>query len=602
MLELAIADLRHEWILTLCLVLATAAVIAPLLLLMGLKHGTISTLRDRLVQDPSYREIRPAQTREYPEGWFEALGEDPRVAFLLPTILPASSILGVMHPATGDMHIIDLVPTAPGDPIILENGGLIPEEGECVLTTPAAEELGVSAGRTLRARITRSRGSKREFEEVELRVKAVLGARAGGLARLYAPLSFVLDVETYKDGMAVAARGWSGGLPRPYLSFDGILAVLPEPLDPISRGDLIINTGLTSVETMSAAEFRTMTGLPLPEHRVAYRLAAPHGSIQVASYRAIKNKLRGRSAIILPYSSVRIRFSGEHGPLTAVFGVSLSATQAQVFGILSLPWGELEVDPPEDKLRQVMVPKSFGEPDATTVSAELEKGPVTFPIRVVGESPADYPLVPAELIGMLRTGQDRPIRYDASQQAFVLSDPGFRGFRLYAKTIDDVVTLRHRLREDGVEVITQAAAIERVQSLDRGLTRIFWLVAVVGICGGIAALVASLYAAVERKRREISVMRLVGLRRTQVFRFPIYQGVCIALLGMVLALAAYFALAAVINRAFASELEMGQSICSLPPAYISVAAVSTLLAAVLSSLLAARETTRIDPAEALREE
>ena len=42
-LELALADLRHEWVLTLCMVLALAAVIAPLMLLMGLKYGTIAT-------------------------------------------------------------------------------------------------------------------------------------------------------------------------------------------------------------------------------------------------------------------------------------------------------------------------------------------------------------------------------------------------------------------------------------------------------------------------------------------------------------------------------------------------------------------------------
>jgi len=62
---LAVADLKHEWILSLCLIIAIAAVIAPLLLMMGLKYGTIETLRERLVEDPAYREIRPLQTQEY---------------------------------------------------------------------------------------------------------------------------------------------------------------------------------------------------------------------------------------------------------------------------------------------------------------------------------------------------------------------------------------------------------------------------------------------------------------------------------------------------------------------------------------------------------
>ena len=39
MLRLAIADFRHEWVLNTCMILALGAVIAPLLLLMGLKYG-----------------------------------------------------------------------------------------------------------------------------------------------------------------------------------------------------------------------------------------------------------------------------------------------------------------------------------------------------------------------------------------------------------------------------------------------------------------------------------------------------------------------------------------------------------------------------------
>ena len=109
--RLALADLRHEWILTLCLVLAIAAVIAPLLLLMGLKHGTITTLRHELIQDPQYREIKPARTREYAPDWFDQAAQAEQVEFLIPTILAASSIISVVKPGTRRTLIYDLVPT-----------------------------------------------------------------------------------------------------------------------------------------------------------------------------------------------------------------------------------------------------------------------------------------------------------------------------------------------------------------------------------------------------------------------------------------------------------------------------------------------------------
>ena len=173
--------------------------------------------------------------------------------------------------------------------------------------------------------------------------------------------------------------------------------------------------------------------------------------------------------------------------------------------------------------------------------------------------------------------------------------------------VDDHIVLAEGVQSllssvEGIEVIAQIEAIERVQVLDRGLNRIFWLVAIVGISGGIAALIASLYAAVERKQHELSVLRLIGLARRQVFRFPVYQGGTLALLSVGLALVAYFSLAGVINRAFAADLDLGERICELPPTYLLVSVVATLGVAVLSSLLAAWRTTTIDPGEALRYE
>ena len=171
---LAAAHLRHEWVLTLCLVIALAAVISPLLVLLGLKHGTIQTLRERLVEDPVFREIRPTQTREFSPEWFTDLASWPGVGFLTPTILPLSSVLSVLLPASSGTALFDLIPTAPGDPLLLENGGTVPGEGEVVLTVEAARRIGVDVGDEIAARVTRSRGGRGEAVEARLRVAAVL--------------------------------------------------------------------------------------------------------------------------------------------------------------------------------------------------------------------------------------------------------------------------------------------------------------------------------------------------------------------------------------------------------------------------------------------
>jgi len=600
-LELAMADLRHEWVLTLCMVLALAAVIAPLMLLMGLKYGTIATLRDRLVQDPRYREIKPAQTQEYPEDWFHRLGARPELDFLMPTVLPASSIISVDDPKGGRAKLWDLVPTGPGDPLLLENGGVIPGPGECVLTRTAAEELGVQAGDGLVAKATRIRGSRREAGEQSMRVAAVLEPRAGSVARLYAPLDFVLDVEAYKEGMAVASRGWPGSLPRPYLSLDGVLVVLPEPLSPVEESGLIVNTGLSRIQPLEAEAFRVRTGLALPDNRVAYDLGTLNTALTFASYRALAAKLRGRGAALLPYTGIdRLRVGGRELP---VFGLSLSAGKADLLGLNAMPWGNLDEDSPGQRWRQILLPEG-STTEAQTMATEMavRGGLLAFPLQAVGVSPGERALVPAELLAALRTAEQRQVSFDADQGEFLLQRGGFRGFRLFTKDIDQVPPLVRELRSEGIEVIAEIEAIEQIRVLDRGLTRIFWLVALVGIAGGIAALIASLYAAVERKKQPLGVMRLLGFSRRDLFRFPVYQGLVLALLSLAAAWSGYAALAEVINRVFATDLALGQRICYLPDTHLAVAVAATLLLAWISTLFAAWKSTRVDPAEALRYE
>ena len=57
--RLVFADLGHEKLLSLCQVVAIAAVLAPLLVLFGLREGVIGTLIERLNRDPTLRLVVP---------------------------------------------------------------------------------------------------------------------------------------------------------------------------------------------------------------------------------------------------------------------------------------------------------------------------------------------------------------------------------------------------------------------------------------------------------------------------------------------------------------------------------------------------------------
>jgi putative ABC transport system permease protein len=63
------------------------------------------------------------------------------------------------------------------------------------------------------------------------------------------------------------------------------------------------------------------------------------------------------------------------------------------------------------------------------------------------------------------------------------TERSYPGFRLYARSINDVAGLRNAFAEVGVDVHTRVAEIDVVQRMDRSLTAIYWAIAAIGLGG-----------------------------------------------------------------------------------------------------------------------
>lgn len=613
--SLALADMRHEWLLNLCIVLALAGILAPLLLLFGLKHGVIEVLRAQLVQDPVYRELKPAQTESLAPDWFARMAERPDVAFVLPTILRGSSIVRArpgdadVASASAESHAFDLIPTAGGDPLFLDTGTPIPGPGEAALSQPAAELLELGVGDPLTVSVSRARGGRTEQAEQTLTVIGILPVKADGLERLYAPLALAVDVEAYREGMAVPERGWPGGTPTPTPRIDGAYVFLDEPLNPVLRQSLVIGTGFLNVARVQPGEVAARLGVTPTDPGAIYEVSVLRNPVPPSSLRNLRAPLRGRGAVIVPFiRDLVVRLGPDTVPAA---GLSLSDADAAKLGLPTLPWQDRGELGSGQVPRRVLLPAteaagSLEAGSAVTVEAVGTAAPLRFPLEVVGAAPGPVALVPMELAGTLRASTERAVSFDAERDAFLLTKAEFRGFRLYAKRIEDVPGLYRAMQAQDIPVIAQVEEIERIRILDRGLTAVFWLIAVVGIVGAVASLISNLYAAVERKTRDLSMMRLMGLPRGSVFLFPIVQSLVVALACSAVALGAYGTLATVINTVFAEDLAFAgaadQDICALPLSVLAIAVGATVLASAISALGAAWRTTRIEPGEAIRVE
>ena len=394
-LSLATRDYFHEWQISICFVLALAAVLGPMMVLFGLKFGIVGSMIEELVEDPVKREIRPVGSGHYDRVWMDKLRKRDDVAFIVPRIRSIASSLSVQSEAGGRILHLEVIPSAPGDPLL--DASLPAPEGldKVVLSASAARKLQLSAGDTLEGSLVRTWQGRKERVVLPLKVVAIAPATAFRRDGLFASVMLVEALEDFRDGHGVPALGWKGS---------------------------------------PAVKERTYTG-----------------------------------------------------------------------------------------------------------------------------------------------------------------------FRLYARSIYDVAALEDSFERGGIEVRTQAADIETVRRMDNTLSAIYWAIALIGLGGFSLSLGASLWANVERKRKELSVLRLVGFRTGEIVLFPLVQGLYTGVLGWMLACGIYLAAAWSINAMLAPQLEKAQRICRLLPEHYLIALGITLGAALLAAILAGMRAARVEPSEGLRE-
>jgi putative ABC transport system permease protein len=598
------ADLQHEWILTGCLIMAVAAVLSPLLLIFGLKYGTIETLRTRLVQDPRNREIRPLASQAFPHAWFARMQQRPDVAFLIPMTRQIAATITASLPPKPEGVTLNLIPTRAHDPLLLENAAPIPGAGECVLTHFAAEQLGAQLGDTVRVVATRIKSGHYETGTLEVRVVGVLSVRASALKSMYVPLEVLEAVERFKDGQAVPAFHWPGSTPTAYPRYNGLVVLLPQPLSPLEKLRLRHNTGFTHIEALTRKSLQAKTRWRLAADVAIYFLSTQKTPVGEESIDVVRHRLRGTGAILLPWIvPLRVQLLDDTGTGSSPLALYvLPDDRNQVAGLQFAPLPAWEL---ATTARPIMLPaaRTHASPEVS-IRLSHDKSVLTFPVTPVAPHTLadDVAFIPIRLGSRLNLFRERHITYDATVDQFVLSRQGYAGFRLYARTIHDVDGLRRYFASQGLPVHTEAQRIQEVTDLDRYLTLLFWGIALVGIVGGAMALLASLYASVERKRRELGVLRLLGLSRRTLFRYPIYQGLMISAGGFAMALLFFTGMATAINWWFRDHLGPGESFCRIPAAYTAGAAGLTLFIATLAATSAAWRVTQIDPAEALRDE
>jgi putative ABC transport system permease protein len=385
-----VADAR----LSACSVLALVAVIAPLLVLFGLKSGLVGSLTERLERDPQVREVIPMGGGRFNTAFVEVLARRPDVAFAIPRTRQIAATADLSIPAQARVLDVEMIPTATGDPLL---GHVAAPTGldRVALSQTAAEKLRAKPGDVVEATFTRQVSGQRQAERTQLYITSVLPLEAFARDAIFAPMALLEAVEDYRDGRAVQAFGWAG--------------------------------------------------------------------------------------------------------------------------------------------------------DVTAANGQ----------RI------------------------------------------FPAFRLYARSLDDVEALRVYFAENHVLVSTQASAIAQVKSLSHNLSIVFWIIAALAVAGAVAAVFAGTLAVVERKRRELSVLRLLGFSTGSLLLFVVLQALYSGGMATVVSMGLYGLAEQGINTLFVQA--PGEYASHLLARHYCVAAFAVLSASVLAAALGGWRVARIEASEGIRD-
>jgi putative ABC transport system permease protein len=199
-----------------------------------------------------------------------------------------------------------------------------------------------------------------------------------------------------------------------------------------------------------------------------------------------------------------------------------------------------------------------------------------------------------------RDGSAESINAPGPDEA-ALKTRAYASARLYARDLDQVEALGEAVEKTGVSTRLRSQQIAVVRTLDHGLNWVAGIIVLLGMVGVACSIAVSQWLGVERRRREISVLRLIGLTRANALVMLVAEALAVAACAFLVACIVFLILSPLADRLIAAVEIIDGPICRLGLAQFLLLFAVTALAGGLGALIGGARVLAIEPAECLRE-
>jgi putative ABC transport system permease protein len=580
----AIAEIRSEWLFGLGVSLAICSVLTPMALLWGTKTGIIDTMRSRLLRDPVIRELVGQENVALPVTWFDDMRADPRVAFVTPSVRRIS-LYGNVSVFEGNQKTAEVsyLPTGMGDPV---GGGVVwsAEKPEmpvpCMITSQAADQIGARRGTTVLLEQSRFEGGKSVKAVLKSKVERILEAHESNGMAVFLPLAVIERIEDYKDGQAVPIFGWQKSELETLKIYDSVRIKIEDLKDQ--------NFLANSIQTLSEFDDILITGDPAAGN---FGVAMRENGIDHKQMAKIVNIFRSLSPLI--------RLEAE-APVAGVYSGGLFIPNNLVLKEEETGWLSIEQIQQLDKpqIKPLIATKYL------TFRIMTEDGGYSS-VRII--APDNWSMnkiirYSPRIAGVIGVAKRRSIEFNEETGELRPIRREYPGFRLYAKELEDVKTLRLACADKGIQVSTNEERIQSVLYLDESLGKFLAFIILAGGVGGIGALFTSLYLSIERSRRQFSVLQILGIPRIYVFLSTVFQVTFMVLAGVITSFIFFQMGALLLDSVLAPGSKSSTGVCVLTARNWFALTGAALSSAFISAIFALRRMRFNDPAVVARSE